>query len=1224
MTARPRSLNLAWLRSCAVISGILAVLPSASHTFGQTSASIKFDLLIELRCEEAVQWDYLLRLGNSEQEASDDSLIVRELRNFSADPHSSGIFDQSADRRSITIRSTLPILGAKFRVGLECTEATELTISRRTSSDLNSRWIPIKTFSVDQLMRNERITVSDQENQIRRTWTVQHQRADALQINGLQAFSVMEPGSVITATISTDQFLQAASKECFISYELHRLSDGELVTEQTWPLKVDAAGNSESINLQSLAPDEPGVYEARFCLIDEIENFWSKLTRQNIPLIQINRALVVRDQIPNDESTSVTWKQSGKIEPTETVWFSPERFLAPNVGIPIRPRADIVKNDEIQIAEHDKELISVLPASSSFQARIPGNTKEIQRFSLRIPSAAHGDIEVKIGKNQETASPSISISCDPHADHQGRWRTYRWLHYPTGSEQIWLTNLSSTEDFQFQSIIVESKKRATKPAIPYDGTNRIAALRVSDEDWIDAFSIDHHEKLKADGWDTTTIELSRLWTATQRLQQEVSERSCNAVVLGVNRGYQTWYRSREFASHHSADRNTQSYLDTILNLFDGGTIRVFVEFDPSMSLPKIEKELNSSPELQQEFIRQKKHRQRNLTGSTKEGLVPQISSRQHQYQLLNPKVQKGLRATVEELANRCKPHSSFEGIVLRSDRKGHLAPFSNVQNEPSAILLFARENNLRDDLKSIAKTHGDSIIEWVQKKRALAYQDILNGIVDKKFFIFEDGELRPEHEAKNGIIIADSYRTIAPVELATYLTQKKRIANSLPAEAVLFSAPVLNQTSHSRLKESGSGRIGKDLAKVIEKQNPSWLFLDYQVLNHQTDQLTETNLRTYCALPVLPMKEVDPDSQSSHTAKVQTFVHNNRLHVRLASIVPWDTEVDLETVSPNEWVIVGDTEDESIKRSEILVLRPTRSRIRIPAGEIMLLRSNKAGDNTIRLWNTRVAGGPEVVKLIKRKVTTIVEKVGTLHSPKPTQGRIRNGGFEQQGDMGLIGWLHAQHPIGCVRIDDSVAAEGRRSICLTTEQDSKARTWLVSETLQPPESGRIALSLTCRGANANSARQKQSIRVAIETARNGEPLRFSNDFPVPVDGQWSDRQIVLEVDRLPIDELTSYRIAIDSLHPGTVWIDDIRIHEIFPTAAERAQLQRDVFLSVQGMQQGNLLPAGKLLQNHWARELLVNAPQQGESRVPVELPTTDETPGVAERLRDWLPGRLRF
>jgi hypothetical protein len=346
----------------------------------------------------------------------------------------------------------------------------------------------------------------------------------------------------------------------------------------------------------------------------------------------------------------------------------------------------------------------------------------------------------------------------------------------------------------------------------------------------------------------------------------------------------------------------------------------------------------------------------------------------------------------------------------------------------------------------------------------------------------------------------------------------------------------------------------------------------------------------------------------------------------MVSVVPWDCDVDLELTKPIEWEVMGRNDGESTDRI-VQSSRGARSRVLVPAGEVVLLRASEPSNDAIRSWTTRVSGGTETIESIKQKVTLIIERIGIL-SDFARYDELNNGGFEEAGDVGLVGWLHAQHPPGCVRVDQEESVEGSRSVLLTTATPTVTRTWLVSETFDPPPSGRLAVSLAYR-AEAGTEDATHLLRVSIEATRQGDPIRFARDVQAPCNGQWSDREVILEIDDVDPSSIESLRLTIDSLSGGRVWIDDVRLHDRFPTSGERADLESQAFLALQGLQRGNLLPSGRLLQNHWARHLLTLEPTEKSKKVIEEVSEPGREsliaePGVAERIRSWLPVPLRF
>ena len=197
---------------------------------------------------------------------------------------------------------------------------------------------------------------------------------------------------------------------------------------------------------------------------------------------------------------------------------------------------------------------------------------------------------------------------------------------------------------------------------------------------------------------------------------------------------------------------------------------------------------------------------------------------------------------------------------------------------------------------------------------------------------------------------------------------------------------------------------------------------------------------------------------------------------------------------------------------------------------------------------------------------------------------------------------------------------------LQNDQRTSSRAWLVSEMITPPPSGRLAVSLACRGEDTGSEALHR-VRISIEGTRGDQPFRHSSEFEIPRDGNWQPRKIVLEAADLLPAEVASLRLTIDSLSAGRIWIDEVHLHDWFPTTSERGALQGEAFLAVQGLQRGNVTPAARLLNNYWAQFLIHQKqikPKPPSSPVVQTTDRQEEPPGMAERIKSWLPRPLRF
>jgi len=242
-------------------------------------------------------------------------------------------------------------------------------------------------------------------------------------------------------------------------------------------------------------------------------------------------------------------------------------------------------------------------------------------------------------------------------------------------------------------------------------------------------------------------------------------------------------------------------------------------------------------------------------------------------------------------------------------------------------------------------------------------------------------------------------------------------------------------------------------------------------------------------------------------------------------------------------------------------------------------------------------------------------------------------------NVNLPGWMLAQHPVDCVTLDEEFASDGRRSIRLSNRDGRSGGTWIVSRMFDEPTSGRIAMSLTLRGEPSESPEKEQPIRVrvAIEGNVAGTSMRQSIVVDVPRDGKWSAIPFRVEVASLPRCGVDSLRLAIDVMNQGTVWIDNIKAEDSFLTTAEKTQLQSQMFLALGGIAKGDMAQAARLLDSHWVEELLCVASPNERPNVTAEIKSLDTiapsgdkgragqtTPGIADRIKAWLPKPLRF
>jgi hypothetical protein len=486
----------------------------------------------------------------------------------------------------------------------------------------------------------------------------------------------------------------------------------------------------------------------------------------------------------------------------------------------------------------------------------------------------------------------------------------------------------------------------------------------------------------------------------------------------------------------------------------------------------------------------------------------------------------------------------------------------------------------------------------------------------------------------------------------------------------------------TKLKSSPNFRrlAMRDLAKGITLFDPQFIVVNEGESSMQLDEPFAKVLRTFTGLPLSGWSRIDGVDPDNQTVQVRLTNANSQSLLVVANLAPWESDVAIQLSESLPWQTTSSQRGMERDVSDRIQLRQEGGQLAFsltPGSFIVLSAPNPNSVDAIRSWSSRVSGGEESLTRIKQSVTEVVERIGTLSHPPASVG-IRNGGFEQTapfkqagsdaqpGKLTIPGWMHTQHPEDSVCIDMTESIEGRRSVVLKTQSANAGRTWMVSEQFAPPQSGRLAVSLSCRGELIPEDQTKQRLQVSIEGTRNGEPIRFSQTIAINRDGQWQPRHIVLEAEDITSNKVDSIRLTIDSLSRGRVWIDDIQLHDWFPLSHERRQLQDQAFMAVQGLQRGRLDAASSLLQNNWAQSLLApvvkdvdgfpnsskimrdhglaDASKSGapaRSRSPNNAPAglikdasriprlrraakAIKPPSVAERIKGWLPRPLRF
>ena len=129
------------------------------------------------------------------------------------------------------------------------------------------------------------------------------------------------------------------------------------------------------------------------------------------------------------------------------------------------------------------------------------------------------------------------------------------------------------------------------------------------------------------------------------------------------------------------------------------------------------------------------------------------------------------------------------------------------------------------------------------------------------------------------------------------------------------------------------------------------------------------------------------------------------------------------------------------------------------------------------------------------------------------------------------------------------------------------------------ESNSNADAIGASGGDPQTPAVGPTLRLSIEGSIDGQPVRLTRQLQLDTEPRWRHHATVLEVEHLDASRIEELRLTIDLMTPGTVHIDNIRLHRRFVSTADREALKNQSFLAMQGLKRGELSHVASLLSN---------------------------------------------
>ena len=1161
-------------------------------------------------------WRVSLRIAPNQQGTFSD------LRNHCRSDLVTGAFELAADGKSVTFSPRFATPNGQLRIRYQGSESTKIIVdveagqrrlsATKTPSVSNSKQIP-----VSQLLGGTPEQQTDDASVA--TWSLQRVPNDALRIELADSKSYVKPDEPIAFSIGTRGFVNFVNKKLSAHYDVVRVADGKVVHQDDQTIQTDGSGNSNLVSVSVPRPDQPGAYEIR-CRLSESDPSWTRFGREPESLVQTAQAVLVMAD-PNQKlskSQTQSWRLLGQIQPAKRPEWELKQWL-PGGNRSLRSLGGS-RSGGLEQAKHKDTVVSLLDPNGTYATALPKmRVGWPHRIVLRYPSGQRLKLRVQIAGSEkfDNIHKTIEFQETPQESSKEPFHEQSFWHYPTeGSEFIRLTNTTSDEVLSFASIdVLGGPYRINTADHSVDPSQRLAVLHLADFNWVNQITADQANRLSSESFLRSSVEMHRLFLATERLQDYLKVAGYNTVSVPGNVGGNAWYSCPTFAANQS-NGDRRSLLTLFMQMMDTTDLKVLVGVDPRLTLSSVESEMQLSNQPLTNWLR-----------------VRSSQVMATQYNLLNEVVQSSLISWMQHLAGQLSVHRCYSGMVIHSGRNSHcknLTP-SVIASEDTLRLIFRSTgkdtaNATLAQLRTWSQSEGREIIQqWCDLQTTVARNQIAKVVPGKTLFI---GVPRKTIERKSFYDVADMRRSGngSPKVDADDIDDVDR-------GAIIGTAQAANGVSipvHSLQSVT-------DLSKALDLVDPEVLLFSESMLTTAWHRELADAIRTFTMLPASPMRDVANSDPGMKTARVRYGLRGGTTIVSVINAAPWSSLIEMQFNGEHPWrSVLADSKE---KPEPTVKPEPSDAndgtnwsangtiiRALLEPGRTLVLASPASGaDAPPMSWTSQVDGGEDALKKIQKQVTTVVERIGSLSTPD-SYFALTNGSFEQVGGVGIPGWMHKQHPPDAVRIDAREASEGSSSVLLKTDAANPGRTWIVSEQLQPPQSGRLAVSMACRGELIVGNTTTHKIKVSIEGTRSTTPVRHSQEFEIPRDGKWQPRVVVLEALHIDPTTVDSIRLTIDSLSPGRVWVDDIHLHDRFSTAKERGDLQGEAFLAVQGLQQGNLTPAAQLLKNDWARHLLARKPAKPVLTIqPARAaPLRKEPPSVADRIKSWIPKPLRF
>ena len=885
-------------------------------------------------------------------------------------------------------------------------------------------------------------------------------------------------------------------------------------------------------------------------------------------------------------------------------------------------------------SRYNGQRLTELPAGGRIELQAPlARVGKRHRAILRLPTGLPMRLSVETVDatrfvDRTEREPAMAVLRNGYEGTEEAWHEVTIDYWPRSADtRIVITNLSPIRAVGIGAVEVLSADdddaiTAAEATGPRAG--RLAALRLELEDLFEQFGAAGVPN------ELQPLDYHAAWVATERLIETLVRQGYGGVMLTVSSDGAALYPTRFGhspmiwnANWHS-DAGSVDTLELMLRLFERAGLQLLPCIRPSGPSLAVERQLIDDPKRVESV----------LAVSPWSGQFGRRSFDARQLSscgLYNPVAEPviaDVMARLAELHQRCGDRPAVGELGMLVDQRCHLALPPPELVDPQTLDAFhaslGETAPQRAELVAWLKRSGyEPLQQWRAGQIVERMREAMEGWGERSLVLASIDSALPAHLVALGrdgrvkTAVLHRRSLIEPIALrgrdeacnASIAIAGGSDVDGLAHACGVFHHPVTEfrvitdiqaRTAAAAGSAEGLAAIRRmsllrddvesalALAQLLGRSDRTMIALGGGANQQSVGEVCRRSLRRFSLLPPTAMQDVAATESASTAVRVRQGRYRGDTFVYAVNQTRWPLRLDV-TFSRTARVreVESALSDDSPAAESRVIETGQRWRAELAAGELVAIRV-QGEDVGITGWQAVFNGTVGQSELIRRCVQDAVA-ISPESFETVRQDLLVNGGFEHSAAESVSGWLTAQHPPGAVRIDSRVAFEGNHSLRLTGQSDRTGGSWIVSQVIQPPASGRLAVSLRLRGESEGSegteaGRPPLTVRVALEGTVAGTPIQKTVLIDVPRDGKWGATER-LEIARLPSIPVESLRLTVDLMSAGVVWVDDIRLFDRFMTKAEATHWEHMVFLASGGVSRGDLAGATRLFDSHWLADL---------------------------------------